>query len=274
MITSSKTVKQVVRQAYGSIAAQGSTLKDCAASCGCAAPDTGTERMSTALGYSETELKKAPEGADLGLGCGNPRAIAGIKKGEVVVDLGSGGGLDCFLAAAQVGEKGQVIGVDMTPEMITRARENKEKASAGNVEFRLGEIEHLPVADNTADLVISNCVINLSPEKEQVFRDAFRVLKPGGRLAVSDILALKPLPLDIKKDLNLVSACIGGAATIESTRRMLEKAGFKDICIDLKPMSPELVESCVSGSTAADYVAPANITAEKACADAAPGETI
>ena len=204
-----------------------------------------------------------PEGSNLGLGCGSPKTIAGIKNGETVIDLGSGGGFDCFLAAKEVGENGRVIGVDMTAEMISLARENKIKMKADNVEFRLGEIEHLPVGDNAADLIISNCVINLSPEKQQVFSDAFRVLKPGGRIAISDIVALKPLPEDVKQDLSLVSACIGGAATIEETTLMLQKAGFENILITPKKISQELIDEWLPKSRAGEFVTSAYIEATK-----------
>ena len=176
------------------------------------------------LGYSKEDLAGVPDGANMMLGCGNPLALASVKPGETVVDLGCGGGFDCFLAAKEVGETGRVIGVDMTSDMITKARRNVEKIQTKNVEFRLGEIEHLPIADNTADIIMSNCVINLSPDKMSVYRDAYRVLKPGGRLAISDVVATAPLPDDIKNNLALLSACIGGAATIKDTEEML-KAG-------------------------------------------------
>ena len=261
----SQKIKDKVRQTYGQIADRGALLpkESPSASCGCETPGLGSDQISTLLGYSSEDIETAPQGANLGLGCGSPKTIADIKKGETVVDLGSGGGFDCFIAAKQVGQKGRVIGVDMTPGMITRARKNKESALAGNVEFRLGEIEHLPVGDDTADLIISNCVINLSPEKRQVFKDAFRVLKTGGRLAISDILALKPLPEKIKEDLNLISACIGGAATIDETKQMLKDAAFKDITITPNPVNPELIETYLLGSGIGDYVAPADITAVK-----------
>jgi SAM-dependent methyltransferase len=171
------------------------------ASCCSGGPDPSLENMSAAIGYTNEDIHSVPEGANMGLGCGNPVALASLKSGETVVDLGCGGGFDCFLASKEVGKTGKVIGVDMTPEMITKARENVEKMGAGNVEFRLGEIEHLPVADNSADIIMSNCVINLSPDKLSVYRDAFRVLKPGGRLAISDIVATAPLPDEIRKNL-------------------------------------------------------------------------
>ena len=184
--------------------------------CGVSEDATINAVISKRLGYSDSEINQVPEGADMGLGCGNPKAIAALRAGEVVVDLGSGGGFDCFLSAQEVGETGYVIGVDMTPDMVTKARSNAEKGKYSNVEFRLGEIEHLPVADGTADIIISNCVINLSPDKDSVYREAYRVVKPGGRLSISDIVATETLPDEIQKDLALVSACVGGAATIGS----------------------------------------------------------
>ena len=201
----------------------------------------------------------------MGLGCGNPVALASLNPGETVVDLGSGGGFDCFLAAKQVGESGQVIGVDMTPDMLSKARSNAEKMGTKNVEFRLGEIEHLPVADNTADIIMSNCVINLSPEKSKVYREALRILKPGGRLAISDIVATAPLPPDIQQNLALVSACVGGAATIDDTKEMLQEAGFADITIKAKDESRELISQWAPGENknAGDYVVSAYIEATK-----------
>jgi ubiquinone/menaquinone biosynthesis C-methylase UbiE len=192
-------------------------------------------------------------------------ALASLKPGETVVDLGSGGGFDCFLAAKQVGQSGQVIGVDMTPDMITKARMNAEKIGSTNVEFRLGEIEHLPVADNSADIIMSNCVINLSPDKASVYRDAFRILKPGGRLAIADIVATAPLPEEVQKNLALVSACVGGAATIDDTVKSLEDAGFVDIKIQAKDESRKLISEWVSGESknAGDYVVSAYIEAVK-----------
>ncbi len=258
---SGETIRQTVQKRYGGIALAATNNKP--VSCGCSTPNLDPDQISSLLGYSAADLDNVPKGANLGLGCGNPGAVARIREGDVVVDLGSGGGFDCFLAARKTGEKGLVIGVDMTPEMISLARKNRETAGAKNVEFRLGEIEHLPVADNTADLIISNCVINLSADKSQVFREAFRVLKPGGRLAVSDILALKALPDEIRQDLNLVSACIGGAATVEETKELLKAAGFKEIRIEAKPVDPELVETYLPGSRTGEYVAPAEITAIK-----------
>jgi SAM-dependent methyltransferase len=193
------------------------------------------------LGYSKEDLESAPEGSNMMLGCGNPVALASLKAGETVVDLGSGGGFDCFLASKEVGETGRVIGVDMTSDMVSKARKNAEKIETQNVEFRLGEIEHLPIADNTADIIMSNCVINLSPDKMKVYSDAYRVLKPGGRLAISDVVALAPLPEEIRTDLSLLSACLGGAATIDDTESMLREVGFKDVKITSNDKSREIV---------------------------------
>ena len=217
------------------------------------------------MGYSKEDMSEVPEGANMGLGCGNPVALASLKPGETVVDLGSGGGFDCFLAAREVGKTGRVIGVDMTPEMISKARRNAEGAEIGNVEFRLGEIEHLPVADNYADIVMSNCVINLSPDKQGVYRDAFRVLKPGGRLSISDVLTTAPLPEKIRNDLSLLGACIGGAATIGDTEEMLEQVGFTDIKIRPKDYSRDLIRrwNPAKNHQALDYVVSANIEAVK-----------
>lgn len=215
------------------------------------------------MGYSNDDLVDIPEGANLGLGCGNPVALASLQPGETVVDLGSGGGFDCFLAARQVGETGNVIGVDMTPDMISRARRNAAKTGVSNIEFRLGEIEHLPVADNTADIIISNCVINLSPDKASVFREAFRVLKPGGRLSISDIVATAKLPDNIQKNLALISACIAGAATITETEAMLKQAGFENIRIKPKDESRRIIDDWVPGRNAGDYVVSAIIEAVK-----------
>jgi ubiquinone/menaquinone biosynthesis C-methylase UbiE len=192
------------------------------------------------MGYSEAELASLPEGADLGLGCGNPQAIAAMRPGEVVVDLGSGAGIDCFLAAEQVGPAGRVIGVDMTHEMLAKARANAERVGAANVEFRLGEIEHLPIADNTADVVISNCVINLVSDKAQVYREAFRVLKPGGRIAIADVVNIAPLPPELSADATLLCTCLASAATTPQVEDWLAAAGFSDIRIAIKPGSREL----------------------------------
>ena len=192
----------------------------------CCAPSQIT---SKAIGYSTEELGAIPDGADLGLGCGNPTALASLKEGEVVLDLGSGAGIDCFLAASRVGKNGKVIGVDMTPEMLERARENARKGGYTNVDFRLGEIENLPVADNSVDVVISNCVINLSPNKNRVFREAYRVLKPGGRVMVSDIVLLKELPEAIRNSVAAYTACVSGASRKEEYLATVAAAGFEDV---------------------------------------------
>jgi ubiquinone/menaquinone biosynthesis C-methylase UbiE len=215
------------------------------------------------MGYSLNELNQVPEGSNLGLGCGNPQAIAKLKAGETVIDLGSGAGFDAFLAAKQVGENGQVIGVDMTPEMIKRARQNAEKIAARQVEFRLGEIEHLPVANETADVIISNCVINLSPEKLKVFQEAFRVLKPGGRLAISDIVALEELPEEIQRDLSLYAGCVSGASTVHELTQMLRSSGFTQISIEPKSESKNLIQDWDESNTFSEYIISASIEAVK-----------
>jgi len=231
--------------------------------CDCGGNEFSPEKISGVMGYSKEEMADAPEGANLGLGCGNPLALASLKAGETVVDLGSGGGFDCFLSAAQVGDSGRVIGVDMTPDMVSKARLNAEKTKMKNVEFRLGEIENLPLADNTADIMISNCVINLSPDKQRVFQEAFRVLKPGGRLSISDIVATAKLPDEIQKNLALLSACVAGAATIDDIRVMLEHVGFDDIRITPKEESRPIISEWVPGGNAGDYVVSATIEAIK-----------
>ncbi|OPX86799.1 MAG: Erythromycin 3''-O-methyltransferase [Pelotomaculum sp. PtaB.Bin104] len=198
-------IRDFIRKNYADVALQNGSGGCCGSGNSCEVFSLDADEVSINIGYTENDLKNVPAEANMGLGCGNPIAIAGLKEGEVVLDLGSGGGIDCFLARALVGETGHVIGVDMTPEMIKLARKNAEKSGYKNIEFRLGEIEHLPVADSSVDVIISNCVINLSMDKVQVFKDAFRVLKPGGRLSITDIVATKQLPQDMKKDLNLIS---------------------------------------------------------------------
>lgn len=220
-------IKKAVRKAYARAAKRGSSCCDQTRS-SCCTPDNATTR-SCGVGYSQDELRSIPEGADLGLGCGNPVAIASLQEGQTVLDLGAGGGVDCFLAANKVGRKGKVIGVDMTPEMIDRARANAEKNDYHNVEFRLGEIEHLPVADNSVDVVISNCVINLAADKKQVLKEAYRVLKSGGRIAISDLALLKELLPEIRNSIQAYTDCIGGAILLEEYKNILEKVGFKEI---------------------------------------------
>ena len=246
--------RAVVREHYGNIAVRGG---GCAP--GCCAP-AGAGHAET-LGYSEDEQESAPDGADLGLGCGNPTAIAALEPGEVVLDLGSGAGFDCFLAARQVGATGQVIGVDMTAEMIARARENARKVKAANVDFRLGEIERLPVADGSVDVILSNCVINLSAEKDAVFREAFRVLRAGGRLAISDVVATGPIPAELQNQAAALAGCVAGAAAIDDLRAMLSAAGFTDVDVRIAPRSAEIVGSWMPGIEG--FVASATIEARK-----------
>src|SRR5882672_4252454 len=219
------TVRTAVREVYEK-AAEGRPAP------GCCGPDANA---SLKLGYTEEDLAAVPDGANLGLGCGNPQAIAGLRPGETVLDLGSGAGFDCFLAAKQVGPSGRILGVDMTPAMVTKARANAERVDAKNVEFRLGEIEHLPVADASVDVILSNCVINLSPDKGAVFRDAFRVLRPGGRLAISDMVAVRPVPEDLRARIEAFTGCVAGAAAVDDLARMLRAAGFEGVRITPRP---------------------------------------
>jgi len=256
---SSKTeeIRQAVLENYSEVAKRAGG-SGCAPATACCA---SSEVVSIKLGYSEKEVASVPEGANMGLGCGNPQAIAALKPGETVLDLGAGGGFDCFLAARQVGETGRVIGVDMTPDMIRKARANAVKGNYSNVEFRLGEIEHLPVADASVDVILSNCVINLSPEKPLVFSDAFRVLKPGGRLAISDVVASAPLPEEIRNDLALHAGCVGGAATIGELEEILRACGFEQIRIRPKDESREFIRDWAPGRRIEDYVVSATIEA-------------
>jgi arsenite methyltransferase len=273
-------IREAVRERYGKIARDGGgsfEASENSSCCGsfeivnntkkqsscCGPTDFSANNISAVIGYSKEDIESVTEGTNMGLGCGNPVALASLKSGETVVDLGSGGGFDCFLAAKQVGETGKVIGVDMTPDMIGKARKNAEKMETKNIEFRLGEIEHLPVADNSVDIIMSNCVINLSPDKASVFRDAYRVLKPGGRIAISDIMATAKLPDEIKKNLKLVSACVGGAATIDETENMLKQCGFQKIKITRRDESRALINEWAPGSDAGDYIVSAYIEAVK-----------
>lgn len=258
-------VRAAVRLEYSRIALADPANSDqscCGPACCTPAADV-VPVASMRLGYTEEDTNAVPEGADLGLGCGNPQAIASLNPGETVVDLGSGGGFDCFLAANQVGSTGQVIGVDMTPDMVSKARANAASAGYTNVDFRLGEIEHLPVADNQADVVISNCVINLSPEKPAVFAEAFRVLAPGGRLAISDVVARGPIPAELRADLALHSACVSGAATVEEITGMLISAGFVDVAVDTVAASADFIADWAPGRQVEDYVVSATIQAVK-----------
>jgi arsenite methyltransferase len=246
--------RAIVRKHYGQIAKAGETGAP-----GCC--DTFRPGYAQALGYDAEDERRAPAGADLGLGCGNPTAIAALRTGEVVLDLGAGGGFDCFLAARQVGPTGHVIGVDMTPDMVSRARANAAKVKAENVEFRLGEIEHLPVRDASVDVILSNCVINLSPEKRAVFTEAFRVLKPDGRLAISDVVSTGPIPVDLQMQAAALAGCVAGAAPIAEVRAMLAAAGFVDVDINIAPRSAEIVGAWLPGIE--KFVASATIEARK-----------
>ncbi len=246
-------VKTQVRTAYAKVAEGG---------CGCGVGCCGAEGSgSLAMGYTEADLASVPEGANLGLGCGNPQAIAALQPGETVLDLGSGAGFDCFLAAKQVGEKGHVVGVDMTPEMVAKARENARRVQATNVEFRLGEIEHLPVLDASVDVILSNCVINLSPDKGTVFKEAFRALKPGGRLAISDVVATGDMPRELVESVEALTGCVSGSAKVDRLRTLLAEAGFEGIRIEPRAESRAIIGQCMPG--AEDYVASATIEAKK-----------
>jgi SAM-dependent methyltransferase len=255
-------IRQAVLENYAAVAKREGG-SGCGPATGCCGGGGETVSIATRIGYSEEEQASVPEGADMGLGCGNPQAIAALQPGETVLDLGSGGGFDCFLAARQVGETGWVIGVDMTPEMIRKARANAKKGGFTNVEFRLGEIEHLPVADRSVDVIISNCVINLSPDKSAVFQEAFRVLKPGGRLAIADIVATAALPEDIRNDLALRAGCVGGAASMDEIETFLREAGFRQIRVQPKDASRELIREWAPGRRVEDYVISATIEAVK-----------
>lgn len=268
--TSNDTIRAAVRDTYSQIA-----LSD--ASDGCCGP-TGSsccgepalvQSSSLDLGYATQDLITLPDGADLGLGCGTPVALADAQPGETVLDLGSGAGIDAFLMASEVGPEGRVIGVDMTPAMVSKARANAEAGHFTNVEFRLGEIEHLPVADGTVDVIISNCVVNLSPDKPAVFASAFRALRPGGRLAISDVVAMVELPDHIREDLSLYSSCVSGAIVASDLEAMMTGAGFEDVRITAKNESRSFIEEWAPGRSLADYVVSATIEAVKPGARAA-----
>ena len=264
--TAQDSLRRTVREAYARVAAADDAGDCCGEASGCCgvSDDVSINTLiSTRLGYSAQDRSAVPTGADMGLGCGNPGAIAALQPGEVVVDLGSGGGFDCFLAADAVGASGRVIGVDMTPDMISKARGNAEKTGLKNVEFRLGEIENLPVADAVADSVISNCVINLSPAKEQVFHEAFRVLKHGGRLAISDVVAISALPDDVKKNLDVHCGCVAGAAKVTEIEEMLNRAGFAKITVAVQDDSDQFIRDWFPGSGVETHVRSAIITAYK-----------
>ncbi len=243
------SIKSKVRKTYGKVATAG------VSGCGCS--------CSTSRGYSQADLDSVPEGADMELGSGNPLAIADIQPGETVMDLGSGGGIDCFLAAATVGDDGFVIGVDMTPEMVSRAQRNAKEGGYSNVDFRLGEIENLPVVDSSVDVIISNCVINLSPDKAAVYREAFRVLKPGGRLAISDVVLTVDVPDEARGDLGRYAACVSGAASINELDGILSETGFEAIRIKLKAGEHDIPGSWKPGRDVGDYTASATVEATR-----------
>ena len=270
-------IKKNVRDGYARIAKTSGSC--CLPSASCCGAGRTVEIISRDIGYSDEDMKNVPEGANLGLGCGNPTAIADLKPGETVLDLGCGGGFDCFLAARRVGPSGRVIGVDMTPEMLARARKNieqyRERTGLDNVEFRLGEIEHLPVPDACVDVVLSNCVINLSPDKPQVWREIFRTLKPGGKVSVSDLALLRPLPDNIRAMAAALVGCVAGAVLVEETRAMLEEAGFTSIVLTPNPdyvrnmqdwndpLYKQIAEALPRGADLADYVVSLSIEARK-----------
>ncbi|MBN2444649.1 MAG: arsenite methyltransferase [Spirochaetales bacterium] len=241
-VTKNDNIRKHVREEYAKVV----TSSNCCSQGSCCST-TGYDKTALQPGYSINEIGSVPKESNFGLGCGNPISMASLKESQTVLDLGSGAGFDCFLAARKVGPNGQVIGVDMTPEMISKARSNTEKNNYTNVEFRLGEIENLPIADNQIDVIISNCVINLSPDKLRVFQEAYRVLKKGGRLAISDIVAEKPLPAELKENMALYSGCISGASLINELEEMLHFAGFIDIKIKTNPMSKEFIKTCMQG---------------------------
>ena len=248
-------VKKLVRNRYAKVAKTNGSC--CASSMSCCSAPTN-EQVSKMIGYSEAEINAVPEGANLGLGCGNPTALASLKEGERILDLGSGAGFDCFLAAKKVGEQGKVIGVDMTPEMLDKARANAKKGKYTNVEFRLGEIENLPVADNSVDVIISNCVINLAPNKKRVFEEAFRVLAPNGRLMVSDIVLLKELPESIQNNVEAYAGCISGAELKDKYLQLMREAGFKKVeVIDEKTYPLEYI---ISESSLKEAIKMTNMT--------------
>ena len=263
-------VQKTVRERYGKIAKESDS-----AGCGCCGTATKSKispccgnapgavgEISKKVGYSEEEINAVPEGANLGLGCGNPIALASLKKGEVVLDLGSGGGFDCFLASEKVGAKGKVIGVDMTAEMLDKSRDNARKGGYKNVEFRLGEIENLPAADNSVDVIISNCVINLSNDKSRVFAEAFRVLKPGGRLMVSDLVVLKKLPEYIRESIDAYIGCVAGAITKTEYIKAIKTAGFEKVKVVSEDTYP--LDLFLDDPTATSIMADLKITTEQA----------
>jgi len=285
-LNDSESIRQKVREGYGRIAAGGGSCCGPTPAC-CGASPEATEELARHIGYSPEELAALPAGANMGLSCGNPNALAALQPGEIVLDLGAGGGFDVFIAGRKVGPTGRAIGVDMTPEMLAKARRNiaayRERTGLDNVEFRLGEIEHLPVADNAVDVVISNCVINLSPDKPQVWREIARVLKPGGRVAVSDLALLKPLPPAVAQSVEALIGCVAGAVLVSETERMAREAGLSDIRLEPKaayvdgmvdwqdPLYQKIVAQLPAGHRPSDYLTSLGITARK---PGRPGEPV
>jgi SAM-dependent methyltransferase len=272
-----ESVRQAVREGYGKIAQQ--EVSCCSGVSCCGSNPEGSAQLAKYVGYSAEELATLPEGANMGLSCGNPSALAALRPGEVVLDLGSGGGFDVFIAARKVGAAGRAIGVDMTPEMLAKARKNiaayRERSGLDNVEFRLGEIEHLPLPDNSVDVVISNCVINLSPDKPQVWREIARVLKPGGRVAVSDLALLKPLPAEILKMIEALVGCVAGAVLVRETENMVQAAGLTNLSLNPKsdyvtamvdwndPLYAKIVQHLPTGTGPEDYMTSLEVRATK-----------
>ena len=256
-------ILEAVRDRYGQLAKNAGGCGSNPAASGCCGGQSGLEAAGQVMGYTPQQLSEVVPGANLGLGCGNPEAFSRLKEGEVVLDLGSGGGFDCFIAAKAVGNTGRVIGVDMTPEMIALAKQNAEKMNAANVEFRQGEIEHLPVESGSVDVIISNCVINLSPDKRAVFAEAYRVLKPAGRLAISDVVTTAPLPQELREDVSKLTACIAGALTVDDLKAILTEVGFGDIRISLESGSRQLIEQWQPGTGVEHYIVSARIEAVK-----------
>jgi SAM-dependent methyltransferase len=275
----SHSVRKLVREGYAKIA------QDTAAGCCtpgvscCGSAPQAADKLARELGYTVEELKALPDGANMGLSCGNPAALAALQPSETVLDLGAGGGFDIFIAGRKVGSTGRAIGVDMTPEMLAKARGNiahyRQETGLNNVEFRLGEIEHLPVADNSVDVIISNCVINLSPDKAQVWREMARVLKPGGRVAVSDMALVKPLPPEVLKMVEALVGCVAGAALVTDTENFARAAGLENVAVRVKqeyvsamvsfedPLYQKIVVALPAGASPDDYVASVEITARK-----------
>jgi arsenite methyltransferase len=254
-------IKKTVREKYGAIAKQSGISCGCTPTAtSCCGSTTGVSNISKSIGYSDKDLNSVPEGANLGLGCGNPVALASLKEGETVLDLGSGAGFDCFLASEKVGATGKIIGVDMTPDMLDKARENCKKGGYNNVEFRLGEIENLPVADNSIDIIISNCVINLAPDKKRVFGESFRVLKPGGRVMVSDIVLLKELPGFIKSSIDAYVGCVAGASLKVDYLAAIKNAGFRNVKVNEETVFP--IDGMLNDPLAQDIIKGLNLSGE------------